>query len=161
MTTIAQAAAAWRLARERFIEMQGDSIVEEKAAVLDVIRDQLLEGKDSTGEYLTPRYSEDPYFKKPGAAQRYASWKKRLFPGDRPEDVPNLIITGVFHDAINLDVSGNVISYSNNASFGPSVLDKYGSGLLGLNEDGKAKTWHIIRPLVIDKLVEVTGCGVG
>src|ERR1041384_7595437 len=83
-----------------------DSVDETKEAMIELNRKQLLRGLDNDGEYLSPKYSEDPYFKSKESAARYAAWKKRIEPEktDRPEDVPNLYIIGTFHSSIKISV---------------------------------------------------------
>ena len=81
----------------------GQEIVEQQ-------RIQLLEGKGSDGEDLHPFYTEDlkpkGWFYTRESAQRYADWKQTLsYPANvkRNPNAPNLYITGVFHDDLNVD----------------------------------------------------------
>jgi hypothetical protein len=122
-------------------------------------RQQLLAGLNNRGEYLSPKYSEDPWFKKPGAAERYARWKKQLFPdGDRPEDVPNLIIVGVYHNAIEVRVTGQAVQYEDSASFAAAVEAKYQNTVLGLDPDNKKRGYReIVKPELVTVVCSRTG----
>lgn len=95
-------------------------------------------GLDGNGDSLTPKYSQDPYFKKAGAGLRYAKWKdsdspilvKRadsiIFPR-RDTDTPNLIVTGaLIYDRITAKVgSGSLIITANSPIIG-KIKAKYG-----------------------------------
>lgn len=73
---------------------------------------QLLLGRNTDGELLTPTYLNDPYFKTNAQAQSYAAMKRRLewahrprliFPlnyPNKPSDTPNLIVRGNFYDGM-------------------------------------------------------------
>lgn len=140
-------------------EAAGECMTENKEKVTELIRQQLLEGKDSKGDYLKPTYSTDPYFKKPGAGERYAEWKAKLFPSaNRPKDVPNLIITGEFHRSIDFSVNGELINYTSNVYFGAGVMNKFGDKILGLTPDSKKTAWvEFVRAPFVGRLKEVTG----
>lgn len=80
--------------------------------ILDLNRDQLLLGRNTDGELLSPTYQNDPYFRTSAQAQSYARFKRALerfhrmrltFPlnyPDKPADTPNLIIRGNFQDGM-------------------------------------------------------------
>lgn len=112
------------------------AIVEDHTELLaDLQRDQMLEGRGVDGEYIRPYYSENPYFKTPEAAARYAKWKSIITPNpQRPEDVPNLIINGMFHDSIFAKVSGDEFEMETSASFGEDVFRVH-ENARGLDED--------------------------
>lgn len=118
------------------------SVEETKEEMLELNRMQLLRGLDSEGDYLSPKYSEDPYFKSKESAKRYAEWKKRIEPikTDRPEDVPNLYIIGVFHSKIGVDVGASEYTFSNSASFSSGVESKF-KNIYGLNPESKSETY--------------------
>ena len=95
------------------------NVVQQTSDVLiDLNRDQLLQGRDADGELLKPTYTEDPYFSTEAAtrmwprltprerADKYYKMKKdweathkarmtyvELY-GQKPDNVPNLLITG-------------------------------------------------------------------
>jgi hypothetical protein len=124
-------------------------------AIADLQRDQMLEGRGVDGAFLRPFYSEDPYFKKPGAALRYARWKQKITPNpQRPLDVPNLIITGVFHESLTANVEGDLVEIETSAAFGDDVFDKFPKAQ-GLDEDKRllfAET--ITMPAIKQALLE-------
>lgn len=119
-----------------------DSVNETKEAMLSLNRMQLLRGLNKDGEYLSPKYSEDPFFKTKESAKRYSAWKKKIEPikTDRPEDVPNLYIVGVFHGEIDVNANANEYTFTNHASFASSVEGKF-KDIYGLTPESKSETY--------------------
>lgn len=91
--------------------------------IKDLQRDQMLMGRNSEGAEFTPDYLHDPYFKSFMAAVIYANFKAKLykkhrarvrFPLNYPDNwykkTPNLIVTGVFQNAIYLTVSADTFT---------------------------------------------------
>lgn len=152
------------LERVRAIKLEaiaGDIIDQD----LDVLRkmnlDQLMHGRNNMGEMLSPKHSENPWFKKPGAAGRYAAWKHRLNPL-APFDVPDLRITGVFHESISFTRRGEIVAAEASASFAPNINETFRGTALGLEEENIKKTWQeVIRSPMIHILSEKIGCDVG
>jgi hypothetical protein len=100
---------------------------------------QLLHGLDQEGNYLSPKYSEDPYFKSPESAKRYAEWKSRIEPKtDKPFDVPNLYITGRYHESIEIDVEPSKYVISSSDPNAASIENKFTQKVYGLSPDYKA-----------------------
>lgn len=112
--------------------------------LLELQRDQMYAGLDARGQNIAPRYSQDPWFKSKESAARYAAWKASLrqrrpapFLPPRPEDVPNLIITGtLIYDrlrlrvnpwAVKVDLPGFDVEgkFGPVLGFSPVVLDYY------------------------------------
>lgn len=120
--------------------------------IADHIRSQLFRGRAASGEYISPKYSEDSYFKSRAAAERYASFKQQTTPHpDRPRDVPNLYINGFFHSGITAKVYNGKIYYDNRVSNAASVESHYGGSryLYGINPDTAEDLRHkIYRPLI-------------
>lgn len=111
---------------------------------------QLMQGKDNTGALLTPRHSQNPFFKTPQAAQAYARWKQRITP-ETPFDVPNLFITGeVYHKGISFKVATERVIADSSAPFAGKVEQTYKNKQLGLNNDSKVELWEdtIRNPIV-------------
>jgi hypothetical protein len=138
-------------------DLAGDIIANNEQKVADINRRQLHKGLNREGKQLSPKYSEDPWFKSAESAARYAAWKKSLFP-DMTYDVPNLIITGVYHDSINLQRMGQSIQFDASASFAAGIAGKYQNTALGLNDEGKGEVWTtIVRAPLIEITKEKTG----
>ena len=118
----------------------GDHIVEQQ-------RIQLLMGKGSDGKDLHPFYSEDVkpngYFKSGAQARKYAAWKQTLsypYSVERNPDAPNLYITGMFHDDLNVEFGIDGLSIVPDTAYAANIMRKYGFGIFGLN----AQMWGII-----------------
>jgi hypothetical protein len=110
-------------------------VTETKDEILHAQREQLLEGKLSTGQDITPSYLEDPYFKSRESAQRYSDWKDKITPNPkRKKGVPNLFIVGTFHNSISVDVTTNSVVFD--ASFKkPDIIRKFSENIFGLNPE--------------------------
>jgi hypothetical protein len=102
-------------------------------------RSQMWDGKNVNNEPIKPSYSEDPYFKNPGAAQRYAEWKYKITPSSkRDKDTPNLYITGPFHRSIELVKNKGFLQLTTKTSMGQKIISKF-SNVLGLIPDNKSE----------------------
>ena len=127
------------LIREALLPYEQD-IVEQQ-------RIQLLEGKGSDGKDLHPFYSEDikprGYFRSKDSAARYAAWKQTLsypYTVKRNADAPNLYITGMFHDDLNVEFGIDGLAIVPDTVYAANIMRKYGFGIFGLN----AQMWGII-----------------
>lgn len=137
-----------------------DSVNETKEAMLSLNRMQLLRGLTKDGDYLSPKYSEDPFFKSKESAKRYAAWKKKIEPvkTDRPEDVPNLYIVGVFHGKIDVKANAKDYIFTNTASFASGVESKF-KGIYGLTSESKSETYipDYLQPAVQKRVTNKLG----
>jgi hypothetical protein len=153
---------------DRVKQLDTDQIIEEsmastKDALLELNKDQLFEGKLSTGADITPSYLDDPYFKTREAAQRYSDWKDRITPhSNRKKGTPNLFINGYLHNSFTVEVTGSGINFNTSASFGNKVVGKYGDNIWGLNATFKAEYLsEFVSPLIKEKITSVTGLKFG
>lgn len=119
-----------------------------KSEIADCIREQLYSGLDGTGHLLNPTYDNDPYFKEEGFwkdnAQGYKRWKasitppvqsENLFLPPRPIEVPNLFITGTFHESIYVEKSEFGVNIGTRGfQDGPLIEKKYGEQILNMGE---------------------------
>ena len=117
--------------------------------VVIAISDQLYSGLDGDNKYLSPTYDDDPFFEEPGVwyqrNKAYKDWKMQITPpvvssilglNPRPDNVPNLFITGKFHSEINARVSGDLLLVSPGNGDGPAIVSKYGNQILNLGTRG-------------------------
>ncbi len=106
--------------------------------IVDMIRQQLLDGKNKDGSFLRSM-SQDPWFKEPGAWQRYAAYKQDKFPSAvRPFDVPNLTVVNVYHNGIQVYASGGQINYPNSSRIAGEVEASFPSEqTMGLTAENK------------------------
>lgn len=141
-----------RLAKVNITKTAGDALQKESAMLREMNIEQLMQGLNSQGEQLSPKYSEDPYFKSRQAALNYARWKKKLFP-DTPFDVPNLIIIGTYHNSITAKRAGNQVQFRASATFASSIEAKYGKKELGLSPDNKQIAYReIVKPELVKEI---------
>lgn len=120
----------------------GEHIVEQQ-------RIQLLMGKGSDGRDLHPFYSEDVqpsgYFKSGAAAKAYAAWKQTIsypYSVSRNPDAPNLFITGVFHDDLNVSFGYDSLQIIPDTAYAANIMAKYGFGIFGLNKEMWGVIWN-------------------
>lgn len=129
--------------------------------IADLNRQQLLAGKDSTGQSL-PLYTEDTFFKTKEAATRYMNWKRHISPNkDKPADVMDFFISGYTHKGIFATIAGSEITLKNNTLFANSIQNKTKGLAWGLNSESEAKVWsQILRAPLIARIVTITGASI-
>lgn len=136
-----------------------DKVFEENTDALnEKNNEQLLAGKNSLGENITPSYLDDPYFKSRASAQRYSDYKDSITPNsNRAPGTPNLYITGKYHKSRKVSISGDKIIYS--SDFIETEIElKYGDTINGLG--GEFKTDFLennIRPAINKEITSVIG----
>jgi hypothetical protein len=113
-----------------------EAFQEHKGRYLILNKEQLLEGKLSTGQDLHPLYFNDPFFKTPEAAKRYSDWKDKITPhSKRKKGVPNLYIIGTYHGSIQLEIVGNEYELHSEYKDAASIESKFTNNIYGLNEE--------------------------
>ena len=127
-----------RLDRFDMVQTVSECVDETSDTMVDLNREQLLHGLDNEGNYLSPKYSEDPYFKSPESAKRYAEWKARIEPKrDKPFDVPNLFITGRYHASIDAHVGPETFDITSSDPNAGSIERKF-KKVYGLSAEYKS-----------------------
>jgi hypothetical protein len=135
-----------------------ESIDDTKEDIVVKQREQLFDGKLSTGEDITPSYLDDPYFKSKESAQRYSDWKDKITPNPkRKKGTPNLFINGYYHNNIYVKVGKDEIVYDSDADFSDKVEQKYSKKILGLEDERKSEyTFQNFWPVLKHKLEGIT-----
>lgn len=125
---------------------------ENRDVVRDCIQEQLYSGLDGNENSLRPSYSEDSYFQETNGRWHndpdgYIRWKLEKTPPmvspelnlpARPVDVPNLFITGAFHDSIFAEVRGRWLHVDTKGfGDGPLIVRKYGDSILSLGSTAR------------------------
>ena len=138
---------------------------EKRDIITTSVTEQLYSGLDGNGELLSPTYDDDPYFNEfgrwHGAAYAYKKWKERITPPmrspmlglpPRPVDVPNLFITGMFHESIKAARVGDVVRvYTSGFNDGPLIEKKYGEAIFKLTDDAREYfNIYALRPWLND-----------
>jgi len=122
---------------------------------------QLMQGLNSEGNQLSPKYSEDSNFKSKQSAAKYAAWKKRLFP-ETPFDVPNLIIIGTTHNSLKVQRKGSLINFAFGVSWAGSIAGKYHNKELGLSPESKQTAYRtIVKQPLVAEICRITGAKSG
>ena len=126
-----------------------------------MVREQLYSGLDGNGDYLSPTYDDDPYFREKGPwqnrAQAYKHWKERITPPEpsrrlglpaRPVEVPNLFITGPFHRSIKAELRGERLTvFTSGFRDGPLIERKYGAAIFSLGTRAREYfVGNLLRP---------------
>lgn len=122
------------------LEPHGDDIV-------DLQRTQLLMGKGSDGKDIHPFYTEDikpsGWFRTRAKAENYKAWKQQLsYPKNvqRNPDAPNLYITGVFHNDLNVSFGSDAVGIVPDTAYAAKIMRKYGMDVFGLSND----SWLVV-----------------
>lgn len=115
-----------------------------KDVLLSLNRDQMLLGRNASGNLFTPGYLNDPYFDTPAQARAYAAMKERLLPShnarienptiypSKPSDTPNLIVTGPFQDSMFIMTGGDSFTIGSTYVDAPDIERKYNNDVFGL-----------------------------
>jgi hypothetical protein len=127
--------------------------------ILDLNKDQLLQGRDADGELLSPTYTGDPYFETPEAGKFYKNARgylrmKQLLEaahrgrigivelyGEKPADVPNLIITGPYHDSMFIRVTGDTFTIDATYEDADDINAKYKGRVYGVAPKSRDYYW--------------------
>lgn len=93
-------------------------VIDNKDILVEMNRQQMIDGQTNEGKDITPTHIQDPFFKTPESAKAYVRFKQKL-PGipkssiKKPE-TPNLFINGFFHNSLHaVDVSSGIKIQSN------------------------------------------------
>lgn len=146
-----------------FEQTVAECLTQNKSVVEDLIGEQLYSGLDGDTNSLRPSYSDDPFFDIKGRwyhdSDGYIEWKKNITPPiasprlnlpPRPLDVPNLYITGTFHESIRATVNGGKVSINTvGFSDGPDIVGKYGDNILNIGMDAREYiVLEMLKPFV-------------
>lgn len=115
-------------------------VVRHGEEILDLQREQLFEGKASSGNDIRPYYSEDlkpkGYFYSVETAGRYAAWKASginyPYKASRNPDAPNLFINGRFHDELGIRFLADSVGVVPMTPYAANIMAKYGMETFGL-----------------------------
>lgn len=120
--------------------------------IADLVREQLYSGLDGNTDSLRPTYYDDIFFEQTKGRWRndpdgYIDWKQDITPPvksprlnlpPQPSHVPNLYITGTFHESIKASVKGDALMVETvGFSDGQNIVRKYGDNILGLGIDAR------------------------
>lgn len=111
--------------------------------IMELQRNQLFEGKASSGDDIHPYYSEDlkpsGYFYSVESAWRYAAWKQSgisyPYTAKRNPDAPNLYINGKFHDELGVQYGPDQIVIVPTTGYAQKIVEKYGLQTFGLTNE--------------------------
>jgi hypothetical protein len=162
MGTIRQVYEHFSAAYEAIPDVVSDVVARTPDVILDLNRDQLLQGRDADGNLLSPTYTNDPYFKTREAAGRYAkmkyNWEEahrqrmsyaELY-GEKPADVPNLIVTGPFQDSMFVQTSMDSYTIDSMYKDADDISAKYKNRVYGLAPKSKEFYYFgFIRPAIL------------
>lgn len=147
-------------------EEVGEKAIQDNASIFPAfIREQLDAGIRGDDIELRPNYLNDPFFNEPGQwynnAKGYMRWKEKLTPPERgqllylpprPVVVPNLRITGAFHESIKAKkIKGGVRIVTEGFTAGPDIEDKYGSIIF---KPGTVARTYFISRILLPKLYD-------
>src|ERR1044072_1903301 len=115
-------------------EVAATSIRKTGANLVQLNREQMMEGKRRDGKDISPSYFEDPWFKSIESAKAYSEWKDRITPNSkRKKGVPNLFIVGTFHNSISIDVTGESIKFNSDFYAAADIERRFTGMIYSLN----------------------------
>lgn len=137
-----------------------------RGEVINCIREQLYSGLDGDETNLSPTYDDDSFFQETTGRWHndpdgYKAWKNKITPPAvsselclpaRPDSVPNLFITGAFHDSIYAEGSGDGL-FIGTKGFrdGPLIEKKYGKQIFTIGNTAKEYfNLMFLRPWIND-----------
>lgn len=130
-------------------------IVEENSDILlQLNKDQLLSGRNINEEYLSPEYTQDPYFSTPEKAANYQRFKEAIISdhnsrkmtnlfSPKPIGVPNLIITGSFQDQMTIATSFDSFYITSTFRETSDIESKYNNLVFGISNT--SRDWFFIN----------------
>lgn len=148
-----------RIQSMNITEVASQSVAECSELIVEKNRQQLLEGKLSTGQDITPTYFDDPYFKSRESAERYSNWKDKITPNPkRKKGTPNLFIIGTYHNSIELEVINNEMIYSSTFIKAQAIETKFSENIYGLTTENKeAVINEKLEDTFYEKAHQITG----
>ena len=111
--------------------------------VLDMERERLFSGSNADGSAIKPAYTPVTVLIK----------KKKGQPADRV----TLFDTGAFHGAFTMERKGDTVLFSSSDSKTEKLVDKYGEGIFGLNEENRNLARAGSAKLILEWFLEETG----
>ena len=127
----------------RNISIEGityDIVVSSDDRIVEIQKDQMTSGKDSTGEGIAPSYYSDAY----------AEMKQKM--NRRPEfGTPDLRLTGAFYDGFYLDFNKLVVSSTDEKA--DLLKKKYGNWIFGLSEESVSRYLEYFNPKFMEEFL--------
>ena len=111
---------------------------EGRELMLDLNRDQLMQGKRSDGSDITPEYT-------------YFTRLRKMEQGANP-DVVSLYDTGDFQREMYLDVGNDTLEIDSMDDKSSELKDKYGEGIFGLDDTSRKEYVGGIFPAFKEKI---------
>jgi len=110
-----------------------DIVMSDGDLIVELQKDQFMHGKDTTGDDIAPSYRNDSY----------ADMKQAM--NSRPEfGTPDLRLTGDFYNGFYFDHDTLQVTSADPKT--PSLIEKYGKHIFGLNEWTIARYRRIFNP---------------
>lgn len=137
-------------------------INEKKDILLSLNKDQMLLGRNASGEILSPSYLNDPYFDNKVKAESYAVMKQRLQPThdsmiknptiypNKDKNTPNLIVSGPFQNSMFITTSENEFIIGSTYIDSYAIENKYNNDVFGIAPSSAMFFYeHYIRPAIL------------
>ena len=123
-----------------------DCLANNSLVITAMIKEQLYSGMNGKEQYLSPTYDDDPFFEQEGywyhRNKQYKNFKKMITPPEsgtilglppRPENIPNLKITGFFYSEINAERMDGGLRINEGEILGSDLVSKYGEEIIMLS----------------------------
>lgn len=125
-------------------ELASQAMEQRREDIVELNREQMLEGKNKDGSDIAPPYAFSTVAIKRAKGQQ--------------ANFVNLRDTGSFQRAMKLIVTRHTYQVTSTDSKTPDLVRKYGDVIFGLTPRNKAIAWSVyIRPQVVQDIKDITG----
>lgn len=119
-----------------------DFIKENEQSIVSLNQSQLWDGKTTEDEYIRPLY----------ASRLYGQYKQEITPNsNRPDEVPNLHVTGDFYKSMNIDLREDEFFIKSETLRGSQLKQKY-NNILGLTPENIIVLATDLKTILINEL---------
>lgn len=123
----------------------------QKDFITEINKEQLFDGRATTGEDIRPYHSENKYFKNQEAVQKYIDKKEKFSKNVlRNKNIPNLYINGKFHSEIKSINTTSGVEVVASGKMALKILPDF-DNILGLTPQNKN---IVAQNIIIPKLIE-------
>lgn len=132
-----------------------EGLIANEPKIMELQRQQLIDGLRSDDKPITPSYSQDPHLKNPA---KYKAWKgyigANLPSSKRDEDTPNLYITGKFHNELGCIFYKNSVKITGVTPYALGIVAKYDPDTFGLTDESWESMNSVLLPIIFKRINE-------
>jgi len=132
------------LANLNLNELMRLSVSHNSKELINIVKSQLRDGKNTKGANIHPRYMGE-----------YAAFKKQLSSYKANMGTPDLFLTGSYQNKIDINVNNDSVDYFSSDKKADDLEGRYNSApLLGIMPENKSKVHFLNDSTLIKKICE-------